>query len=785
MKINVHLMSPTTTARLALTIRHTILCGLFLGLGLGSSLYANPPAPPTTASLTLTDWLNRGISYMGTVVDTDKSRAYVAMDRTADNDLAVFDFSSQALVHLGTVKGFGNNLFRHGKLLGSIQQDSGLVLWDMTIPMAPRQVATLSGVGQGYYNHSIVEGNRLYNNFYGTISVIDLGTPETPNPQRLTSFQAAGIDEFVLAGGYLFGIGQYLGTYTLSVYDVRKIAQISKVAELQFEAPRLNYYNGGAVLALLRNNRFLVISNRGENAIHVIDVANPLTPKRLVSYEDTSGLPSSGRFSNMTKTDNDRFLMVSEYYGVSSFRISTSGVILPESSLVSVPSAYAVDAAGSFGFVTGWHDDLTLLNLARPYQPTVIASSDPHPSSPEILVDGRDVYTSRDNYQFVSDSGKLLPVALNLTVMPLAVQDRILLIKKDGKLSLCRRLLNNTLKTIGSIPLDYASEAEFCGPLLRVFSAGKSYLYDCKTPSNPVYLGQISATAEIGSFPGCVNRDQALFSNFLAIRDAAGFVKIYDAYNLAKGPIQRVSNSGHLSRSRDLLFCKTPEGLKIIRSGPGRTVVVKNFPELGPFSTWNISADSQTMAVWVASQAKLFQIMRESDYGISIKELGTDAIPACLCHGGWYGRVVDNFLFTNDTFAGISVLRMNNLPAPVLIPEIVVEQPVGSSLVDSMSKKNFGTLALGLTGTAKVFTIKNTGTSDLKDLAIAKNGDHAPDFVISALADTTLAPGSTTTFKVSFKPTASGIRSAAIHIKSNDMDENSFGVSLAGIGVSN
>ena len=757
-----------------------IFCSLLLGSGLGSSLNAQ-----TAASLTLTDWLNRGVSYMGTVVDTDSSLAYVAMDRTADNDLAVFNFSSQALVHLGTVKGFGNNLFRYGKYLGSIQQDSGLVLWDMTIPIAPRQAATLPRVRQGYYNRSIIEGNRLYNNYYGKISVIDLGTPETPKPQLLTSFQAPGTDEFVLAGGYLFGIGQYFGTYTLNVYDVRKILQITRVAEMQFEAPRLRYYNGGAVLALLRNNRFLVVSNRGENAIHVIDVANPLTPKRLAGYEDTSGLPSSGRFSNMTKTDNDRVLMVSERYGVSSFRISINGVVSPESSLVSVPNAFAVDAAGPLGFVTGWGNDLTLLDLTQTSQPSVLASSDPHPASPDILVDGRDVYTSRENYHLVLDSGTLQPTVLDLTAMPLAVQDRILLIKKDGKLSLCRRQSNNSLKPISSLPLDGATEAEFCGPLLRVFSAGQSYLYDCKTPSNPVYLGQVSANSEIASFPGCVNRDQALFSNFLAIRNAAGLVNIYDAYNLGKGPIETVSNSGHLSRSRDLLFCKTPEGLKIIRSGPGRTVVVKNFPELGPYATWNISADSQTMAVWVASQAKIFQIVRESDYGISIKELGTDAIPACLCHGGWYGRVVDNFLFTNDTFAGVSVLRMNNLPAPILTPEIVVEQPLGSSLGDGTSKKSFGSRAIGSTGPSKTFTIKNTGTSNLTDLIITKNGSHAKDFIISALAETSLIPGSTTTFKVSFKPTASGIRSATLHIKSNDTDESSFDVRLAGIGVTN
>ena len=766
-----------------LNLRRALLCGLFLGLGYGSPLHAEPVSPPTAASLTLTDWLNRGVSIAGTVVDTGHSLAYVPMDRTADNDLAVFNFSSQALVHAGTVKGFGNNLFRYGSYLGSIQQEAGLVIWDMTNPVVPRKAASLSGVRQGYFNRPVLDGNRLYHNSYGTMSVIDQGTLLTPKPQLLTSFNAGNMDEWVVAGGYLFGIGQSLGTYSLSVFDVRNAQQITKVAGLQFESARLKSTAGSAMLALLQNNRFLVISCRGENAIHVFDVANPASPTRLAGYVDTSGLPSSGRFSGIAKVDEGRFLMASEWYGVGSYRVSTSGGVSPESSLASVPNSYHVNAAGLFGFVTGWGDDLTLLSLAQPSLPTVIASSDPHSKSPELLVDALDVYTSRDNYRIDPDSGKLQPVQLDLTSMPLAVQDRILLIWKDGGLRLCRREVNNTLSKIGAIPLASATNAEFCGPLLRVFHNNQAYLYDCKIPSNPTYLGKVSATTELGSFPGCVNKDQALFSNFLAIRDAARLVKIYDSYNLAKGPIQTVSNSGNLSRSRDLLFCNTPEGLKIIRSGPGSTVVVTNFPDLAPYSTWNISADSQTMAVWASTQTKLFQIVRGSDYHISIHELGTDSIPSCQCHGGWYGRVADKFFFTNDAFAGISVSRMNNLPVPILTPEIVVEYPVGSSLVDGSSKKSFGTVKVGKTSTAKIFTIRNTGTANLTGLAITKTGAHSSNFIVTAPAKTTLAPGASTTFRARFKPTAVGTRNAAIHIKSNDANENPFDIKLAGQGA--
>ena len=119
----------------------------------------------------------------------------------------------------------------------------------------------------------------------------------------------------------------------------------------------------------------------------------------------------------------------------------------------------------------------------------------------------------------------------------------------------------------------------------------------------------------------------------------------------------------------------------------------------------------------------------------------------------------------------------------VLEPEIVVEQPAGSSLVDGNAKKSFGTVTVGKRSTAKSFTIRNTGTANLTGLAITKTGAHSSNFIVTAPAKTTLAPGASTTFSARFKPTAAGTRNAAIHIKSNDANENPFDIKLAGQGA--
>lgn len=120
---------------------------------------------------------------------------------------------------------------------------------------------------------------------------------------------------------------------------------------------------------------------------------------------------------------------------------------------------------------------------------------------------------------------------------------------------------------------------------------------------------------------------------------------------------------------------------------------------------------------------------------------------------------------------------------PPAAPEISIQQPAGSDLTDGAAKKSFGTLKIGKVGKTRVFTITNTGTTDLTGLSIRKDGVRKSDFIVGALGASSLAPGASTTFKVSFKPSAKGTRKAAIHILSNDESEASFDIQLAGEGA--
>lgn len=152
-------------------------------------------------------------------------------------------------------------------------------------------------------------------------------------------------------------------------------------------------------------------------------------------------------------------------------------------------------------------------------------------------------------------------------------------------------------------------------------------------------------------------------------------------------------------------------------------------------------------------------------------------------------------LFTED---GIGKYEMNFSPVdsayqsgtftigaavPPEAPEIDVQQPKRKSLADGRSSKSFGTAKAGKSGITKTFYIKNTGKAPLTGLALSKTGAGKKDFTFSGPVQTRLAPGKSTSFTVTFKPKAKGVKSAFILVKSNDSDENPFDIPVTGTGV--
>lgn len=121
-------------------------------------------------------------------------------------------------------------------------------------------------------------------------------------------------------------------------------------------------------------------------------------------------------------------------------------------------------------------------------------------------------------------------------------------------------------------------------------------------------------------------------------------------------------------------------------------------------------------------------------------------------------------------------------PAEMLDPEIEVGITGGNLLLDGGSPLTLGNAVLGTSVTRQI-SIRNTGNVALENLALSQEGPQVSEFTVSSLGKTVLEPGESQTFDLTFTPLALGTRSSALHIASNDVDENPFDILLTGNSV--
>ena len=150
---------------------------------------------------------------------------------------------------------------------------------------------------------------------------------------------------------------------------------------------------------------------------------------------------------------------------------------------------------------------------------------------------------------------------------------------------------------------------------------------------------------------------------------------------------------------------------------------------------------------------------------------GVDYVQGLL-GSNYYGRI------TYNSGAG------NDLVLKVVTPVMTITQ--SGTGVAAGSTYSFGSVdklvpSVPLT---KTFTIKNDGGVDLMGIVVnAPTGAAASDYSIDLTGTaSTLPPGSSTTFTVTFNPSRIGTRTAAIAIASNDLTNNPFNITLSGVG---
>jgi uncharacterized repeat protein (TIGR03803 family) len=134
---------------------------------------------------------------------------------------------------------------------------------------------------------------------------------------------------------------------------------------------------------------------------------------------------------------------------------------------------------------------------------------------------------------------------------------------------------------------------------------------------------------------------------------------------------------------------------------------------------------------------------------------------------------------SNDADEGTTVIPLTG--EGLAQPEMQVISPASRVIGSDEDRYDFGRGGVNAP-ISQTFTIRNLGTAPLSNFNFTVGGIHAGEFVVTSPPASSIAPGKSSNFTVTFTPSVLGQRSATLRISSNVEDENPFLLQLGGSG---
>ncbi|MCP9747833.1 choice-of-anchor D domain-containing protein, partial [Lacihabitans sp. CS3-21] len=106
----------------------------------------------------------------------------------------------------------------------------------------------------------------------------------------------------------------------------------------------------------------------------------------------------------------------------------------------------------------------------------------------------------------------------------------------------------------------------------------------------------------------------------------------------------------------------------------------------------------------------------------------------------------------------------------------------GDLTPSTLDHTSFGSQSVCSGTIIRTFTIQNTGTSNLTFSNPTISGSNASDFSVSSNPTSPVSASGSTTFQITFNPSAAGLRSATVSLANNDSDEATYDFAVEGSG---
>lgn len=291
--------------------------------------------------------------------------------------------------------------------------------------------------------------------------------------------------------------------------------------------------------------------------------------------------------------------------------------------------------------------------------------------------------------------------------------------------------------------------------ILRAISASGS-----PTVSNPTNLASLAIGQSLGSWTVvAINNGQTstTFSDNVGTTCDTIYYRIY-SFNSAGTSFCRVYNTSNpLTGNRS----GTPS---ITSTTPGSRIGT---------GTVNLAATASSGANvnWYAASTGGTSLFTGNNY----------TTPSISTTTTYYVSASNASCTSNPRIAVLATI--NELPE-IEISGNSIEIIDGSTTTSILDDTNFGIADLFLETITKTYTIKNLSGGDLTISNPTISGTHASNFTVTTLpAITTIAVGGSTTFSITFNPSAIGLRTASVSITNNDSNENPYNFTIQGTGT--
>jgi uncharacterized repeat protein (TIGR02543 family) len=340
--------------------------------------------------------------------------------------------------------------------------------------------------------------------------------------------------------------------------------------------------------------------------------------------------------------------------------------------------------------------------------------------------------------------------------------------------------------TFGSLLDKNVGDASF--NLTATASSGLTVTY---TSSNPAVATVSGNTVTIvGAGTTVITASQSGNVNYAAASDVNQNQVVLNGPCVSEDFTSAAQPSGWINSGSGISYTSNYIDMSV-NTGTVTTVAIANPASLAFYlsRTTNTTAKNLNVEISTTSQSSGFSTVASYDHTNTLSG-GTVSCSVNLSAYSGYSTVYIRF---NKTTGSTSPWRIDNIQVYCSnVADInlqgnstnIVSADVSPSTADHT---DFGNTSVSGGTVVRTFTIQNTGAATLNLTGsspyVAISGANAADFSITAIPSATIAASSSTTFQVTFDPSAVGLRTATLTIANDDSDEGTYTFAIQGTGV--